>query len=248
MSMAEPPVPSAVAGLSGRAALRALPGMLRRMLPMLVLDAICPLVLYLLVRPYFTPTSAVPLAVAVLFPLLANLVSLVRRRRLDTFGVLVLLSLLASLAVLALGTDARVLLVTRDLVMPLMGLACLVSLLFPKPLAFYMVRQFTTGDDPQLGAGFDRFWQHRSVRQASRLMSLVWGLAMLGEFVVRIGLVLTLPVVQVLVISPVVMMAVGLGLGVWNLAYGLRVYRQVRRLPSPSMQPAQPPLVARTEA
>jgi hypothetical protein len=240
--MTEPlpgPVPAADLRLSRRAALRAVPRMLRRMLPMLLLDGVCPLVLYLLLRPHFAPTSAVPLAAAVIFPLLANLLSVVRRRRLDTFGVLVLLSLLASLAVLRVGADVRVLLITRDLVMPAMGVACLVSLALPKPLAFYMMRQFTTGDDPQLGAGFDAWWQHRYVRHASRLASGVWGVAMLGEFAVRVGLVLRLPVVQVLLISPVVMMAVGLGLGVWNVAYGWRVVRQVRRLPSSSEQPAQ---------
>jgi hypothetical protein len=161
--------------MTGRAALRAVPGMLRRMLPMFLLDGICPLLLYLLVRPHFAPTSAVPLAVAVLFPLLGNVVNIIRHRRLDTMGALVIVSLLASLAVLWLGTDRRVLLVTRDLMMPAMGVACLISLLLPKPLAFYMIRQFTTGDDPRLGASFDTLWHYRFVRRASRLTTLVWG-------------------------------------------------------------------------
>jgi hypothetical protein len=206
---------------------------------MFILDGVCPFLLYVVLRPHFAPGSPIPLGIAVLFPFVGNLVSLVRHRRLDTFGALVLLSLLTSLTVLLLGSDQRMLLITRDLVMPAMGVACLVSLALPKPLAFYMIRQFTTGDDPQLGAGFDALWQHRYVRQASRLMSLVWGLAMLGEFAVRVGLALTLPVPKVLVISPVVMMSVGLGLGVWNLAYGWRVFRRLHRLPSPVEPHAQ---------
>jgi hypothetical protein len=232
--------PSPVLRLSSRGAWQMLPGMLRRMLPMLVLDGALPVLLYLVLQPRFALTSVIPLAVAVLFPLLGNAFSLVRHRRLDTFGLLVLLSLGASLAVLLLGSDQRLLLLTRGLTMPLMGIACLVSLALPKPLAFYMVRQFLTGDAPQPGMEFDTLWQYAYVRSASRLMTLVWGAAMVGEFTVRIVLVLTLSVVQVLAISSVVMMAVGLGLGVWNIAYGLRVYRHIHLL----TQQAQSPVLA----
>jgi hypothetical protein len=226
--------------VTGRAALRMLPGMLRRMLPMLVLDGVLPLLLYLLLRPRFASTSVVPLALAVLFPLLGNVLTLVRHRRLDTVGLLVLLSLGASLGVLLLGGDQRLLLLTRELVMPVMGLACLVSLVLPKPLAFYMARQVLTGDEPQPGAVFDALWHSPSVQSASRLMTLVWGLAMVGEFVLRLVLVLTLSVVQVLALSSVVMMVVGLGLGVWNMAYGVRVFRRIR-VPT---QPAEPAILA----
>ncbi len=238
--MATRPAP-ALPELTGRAALRMLPGMFRRMLPMLVLDGVLPLLLYLVLRPRFASTSVVPLAVAVLFPLLGNVLTLVRHRRLDTAGLVVLLSLGASLGVLLLGGDQRLLLLTRQLVMPIMGLACLVSLLLPKPLAFYMVRQVLTGDEPHPGALFDTLWQYTYVRSASRRMTLVWGLAMVSEFVLRVVLVFTLPVVQVLALSSVLMMAVGLGLGAWNLAYGVRVLRRVRRLAEPLHGPISPP-------
>ncbi|HEV2457872.1 MAG TPA: VC0807 family protein [Ktedonobacterales bacterium] len=234
------PLPPIGGDASSRTAWQQLPGMLRRMLPMLVLDGALPLLLYLLLRPRFAATSVVPLAVAVLFPLLGNALNLVRHRRLDTFGLLVVLSLGASLAVLLLGGNQRLLLITRELVMPVMGLACLVSLTLPKPLAFYMVRQVLTGDDLAPGAAFDALWRYPSVRSASRLMTLVWGLAMGSEFVVRIVLVLTLSVAQVLVLSPVVMMAVGLGLGVWNVAYGVRVFHRIRLL----TRRAEPPILA----
>jgi|SRR5579859_361637 len=229
--------PAALLRLSSRGAWQMLPGMLRRMLPMLVLDGVLPVLLYVVLRTRFGPTSVLPLAVAVLFPLLGNAISLVRHRRLDTMGLMVLLSLGASLAVLVLGGDQRLLLITRGLAMPLMGLACLVSLALPKPLAFYMVRQFLTGDEPQPGVVFDTLWQYPYVRSASRLMTLVWGAAMVGEFVVRVMLVLTLSVVQVLAISSVVMMAVGLGLGAWNITYGVKVIRHVHLLTEQALSP-----------
>lgn len=212
------------------AAVRALPGMLRRMLPMLILDGVAPLVLYLAVRPRFAPGSPYPLVIAVFFPLLANIVSVARRRRLDTFGVLVVLSLGASLGVVVAGANQRMLLVTHNLVMPAMGIACLVSLGLPKPIAFYMIRQFVTGDSPTQGLAFDELWRFAYVRHASRLATAVWGFAMTSEGVLRVVLVLTLPVVQVLALSSIVMMSVGLGLGAWNVAFGLRAFSRIRAL------------------
>src|SRR5260370_36618920 len=73
--------------LTGRAALRMLPSMLRRMLPMLVLDGVLPFLLYLILRPRFASTSVVPLAVGGPFPLLGRALYLVRHRPLDTFGL-----------------------------------------------------------------------------------------------------------------------------------------------------------------
>lgn len=42
---------------------------------------------------------------------------------------------------------------------------------------------------------------------------------------------LATPVLQVLALSSVVMISVGLGLGAWNLAYGVRVFSRIRALP-----------------
>ena len=212
------------------AAMRMLPGMLRRMLPMLILDGFGPLILYLAVRPRFAPGSPYPLVIAVLFPLLANVLSVARRRRLDTFGVLVVVSLCASLGVVVTGANQRMLLVTHNLVMPVMGVACLVSLALPKPLAFYMIRQFLTGDSPAQGRAFDGLWRYSYIRSASRLATAVWGFAMTAEGALRVLFVLTLPVVMVLALSSIIMMGVGLGLGVWNVAYGLRVMGRIRAL------------------
>ena len=228
--MAASPLPDLAIPRSRRAAMRMLPGMLRRMLPMLILDGLGPLLLYLAVRPRFPPGSPYPLGIAVFFPLLANVLGVARRRRLDTFGVLVVLSLCASLGVLLAGANQRMLLVTHNLVMPAMGVACLVSLALPKPLAFYMIRQFLTGDSPTQGRAFDELWRYSYVRSSSRLATAVWGFAMTAEGVLRVVFVLTLPVVQVLALSSIVMMSVGLGLGAWNVAYGLRVMGRIRAL------------------
>lgn len=228
--MASDSIPDFHLPRSRKAAIRALPGMFRRMLPMLILDGLGPLVLYLLAKPRFAPTSPDPLLIAIFLPLLANVVSVARHRRLDTAGVFVVLSLCASIGVVVGGGNQRLLLLTHNLVMPAMGAACLVSLALPKPLAFYMIRQFVTGDRLNEGKAFDGLWDYAYVRTASRIVSGVWGVAMLAEFGLRIIFVLTLPIALVLALSSIVMMSVGLGLGAWNVAYGLRVMRRLGTL------------------
>lgn len=49
---------------------------------------------------------------------------------------------------------------------------------------------------------------------------LPWGLTLVAEFTVRVILVFTLSVAQVLALWPVVTMGASIGLMLWNLAYG----------------------------
>jgi hypothetical protein len=57
----------------------------------------------------------------------------------------------------------------------------------------------------------------------------VWGLALLGEFAFRVAIVYTLPVAQVLVLSPIVNDLVSIGLMAWTAAYGGWALRRIRR-------------------
>jgi len=61
-------------------------------------------------------------------------------------------------------------------------------------------------------------------------LTIVWGLGWIGEFCLRVVMVWTLSIPQVLVISPFVFNGIFLGLITWNFAY---VSRQRRRAPQP---------------
>src|SRR6266849_1738997 len=63
-------------------------GTVRSLLPSLIFSIACMLIVYNLLRPHFPPSSVLPLLVASLCPLLANVVSLVRQRQLDVFGIM----------------------------------------------------------------------------------------------------------------------------------------------------------------
>jgi len=54
-----------------------------------------------------------------------------------------------------------------------LGIACLVLLLFPKPLWFYIIRYFASANDPARGAVFSANWRYPGFRTFTRVLTLV---------------------------------------------------------------------------
>ena len=198
----------------------------RQLAPSLLLSVACTVVVYSLLRPHFPPSSIVPLLAASLFPVLGNILSVVRHRRPDIFGVMVLIGLAVSVIGVLLGGGQRLLLLRESFVTGAIGLALLVSLVLPKPLGYYFARQLMAADDPQRRARFDGLWQHPPFRRALRGGTIFWGVLLLGEFGVRIAMILTLPVVVVLAISPIVLNALILGGVAVSAIWGSRALRR----------------------
>lgn len=178
---------------------------IRGLLPSLLINIACTLIIYNLLSPHFPPTSIIPLLVASLFPVLGNIISILRRHRLDIIGVMILIGLAVSVIAILLGGSPRLLLIRESFTTGAIGLALLVSLVLPRPLGYSFARQFLTANDPTRVAGFESLWQVPFFRKSLKGGTIFWGALMLGEFVLRIVMVLTLPVVLVLAISPLVL-------------------------------------------
>jgi hypothetical protein len=109
------------------------------------------------------------------------------------------------------------------------GLVFLGSLLLSRPLSFYLGRQFVSGGDPSRAAWFEGLWQYPSFRSSQRLIALVWGVGLLSEALISLGLVFILPTPTFLVISPLMVMGVTVGLIIWTMSYGRRRGAAARR-------------------
>ncbi|MBV9230522.1 MAG: hypothetical protein JOZ18_14530, partial [Chloroflexi bacterium] len=145
------------------------------------------------------------------FPVLGNVVSIVRSRQLDIFGVMVLLGIAVSIVGVLLGGGPQLLLIRESFVTGAIGLALLVSLALPKPLGYYFAQQLLTGNDPQKRAGFAAFWQYPYFRRGILGGTIFWSVLLLVEFALRVVLVFTLPIIVVLAVSPIVFNALILG-------------------------------------
>jgi hypothetical protein len=162
-------------------------------------------------------------------PLVWSMVEFVRTRRVDALSLLVLGGIALSLVMLALGGDARILLVRESLAAGVIGLSFLVSLAFRRPLIFYLARATDAREREGGAARFEGYYEASATLRASlRLMTLVWGVGLTGENALRCWLAWHWPVERYLVVSPLLGYAIYGGLTAWTFWFRTRMRRQLR--------------------
>jgi len=124
-----------------------------------------------------------------------------------------------------LGGDPRLFLIRESLLTVALGIACLVSLLFPKPLWFYIIRYFASANDPARAATFSANWQYPDFRTFTRVLTLVWGLTYLGEFLLRVILVYRMPIPQFMAVSPFIFFGITIAIIAFTFSYSNRARR-----------------------
>jgi hypothetical protein len=197
--------------------------MLRSLIWDIVFNATIPAALYFVAKRFTSASEMGALLWAAIFPFMKSAYDLARHRDVDPVAVLILLGLVTSLIAVLFKGDARLLLIRESFFTGAFGLACLISLLFPRPLMFYFGRYFLAGKDAQRRERFDARWQIPLARRAHRLVTIAWGLVYVGEFALRVALVYDLPAPVVLVVSPFLTGLATMGAIVWTFWYANRV-------------------------
>ena len=184
----------------------------------LAVNLLLPWLAYRLAVPHWGETggliaSAVP-------PLAWSALELARFRRVDALSVMVLLGIVLSIAAMALGGSARMLLLRESLVSGAIGVAFLVSLLMTRPLVFYLARATVARELADGAARIEALWRERpAFVSAIRLMTAVWGAGLTGETALRAWMAMTWPVERFLVVSPFVGYGIYGALLLWTLWY-----------------------------
>ena len=161
--------------------------------------------------------------IATTFPLGKSVFDVVRHGQVDPVSIVVLLGIATDGVALLFGGSPRLLLVRESLFTGAFGLACFISLLFPRPLMFYFGRHFMAGTDPQRQARFNAAWQMPEVRFSHRLITSMWGSAFVGELILRIILIYNASPATVLVASPILIGTLTVVAMIWTFSYGHRV-------------------------
>jgi hypothetical protein len=130
-------------------------------------------------------------------PLTMMVVTWVRARTLSGASAVILLFLLLSAATAFIGgTDFRQLIAKDSLVTGGFGVACLVSLLFPRPLMFYFGAKFATDGTKEGLQYWSGLWQYPEFRRSQYLINNVWGIGFLIEAAIRVFVAYTVSSVQ----------------------------------------------------
>jgi uncharacterized membrane protein YeaQ/YmgE (transglycosylase-associated protein family) len=184
--------------------------------PSVRLNIVAPVVAYLLLSRYGMDTVDA-LAISAVFPAAGGAFVMLRGRKLDPLAVLSLAAIAIGLVAGLVFHNGRILLVKESLVSGTLGVVFLCSLFAPKPLIFTLRRRLFIGDQPEAQAGYDRTWQSPAVRAEARRTTAIWGIALVAEAALRVGLSYVLPVATLLTISPLLAPLTLAPLGMWTL-------------------------------
>ena len=194
--------------------------LLHHVVPGLLVNGLAPFLVYSVLHPYLSPLHA--LMVAALVPLADGVVGLVRQRRINAFGALVLLSLVLSSLLVLLGGSPRLILVRESALSGAFGVAMLLSLFWRQPLVYYLAGHFVA---PRASAGWHAFRRTATaprLRSFLRLLTVIWGLVTVLDAGLNTYLAFHLPVATFLAVTPLARYGMMGGTFVWTLAHAHR--------------------------
>ena len=214
---AEPMEASADAGgVAGRPA-TSNGAVLRSLLLSLVINAALPFLTYTILTGQGMGTVPA-LAIGGLWNVLELVIEYARHRRLDSLSVIVLIFLAVSIVSSLISGSVQFTLLKESAGTALFGLV----LLAPRPVMFYFGRHFATDRSDGQIAWWNGLWQYPQFRNGQRLLTAVWGVALLGEAVIRAALTFVLPTGVMVALNhflPLVIIAI---LVMWTIAFGKR--------------------------
>ena len=202
-----------------------------RYLSALLINVALPWLAYRLALPHWGLQGGL---IASAFPPIAWMGwDLVRYRHFDALSALVLIGIALSLVALAAGGDVRLKSVEDPMVSGMIGASFLVSLALPRPLVFYLARSTMAREDPRSAELFEQRWRKRPTLAAYiRLMTIVWGVGMLGENLLRSAIVWRWPSdPRSALASQVVSYVVYGGLMLWTFWCRRQIRRDALRYP-----------------
>ncbi|MFJ7726776.1 VC0807 family protein [Neobacillus sp. NPDC097160] len=172
----------------------------------LVINGAIPVVVYNLLTNYYS--SFVSLLIATLIPLADNLYHIVKYKKADAFGLFMLTGFILSLLAFVLGGNEQLILLRESMVTGLLGLIFIASLFFSKPLIYHFAIKFSAADAAEQKGKFQKNWEIPYFRTVLRIMTAIWGIALLGEAVVKIILVYELSISTFLAVSQLIFYSV----------------------------------------
>jgi len=183
-----------------------------------IFDIAAPLVAYNVLRSAGL-TAVTALLLSGVFPAVGVAIGVIRHRRLDVVGAVVLAGIVVGTVVGLVSHSARLVLVEGSVPTAVFGVVCLGSLWARYPLMFSIAREFT-GPDTAKGQEMTRLWQYEGYRQVFRVITAVWGVAFLIEAALRVVIVYNTSAGTALAISKVMPFVFAAIMSAWTVAYG----------------------------
>ena len=191
---------------------------LRSVAMIAVFDIAGPLVTYNLLRAAgFSTVGALVLSGAL--PAVKVIAGILRHRRVDAVGALVLAGLAVGAILGLVSHNPKLVLDEGSVGTGVFGLLCLGSLTRPEPLMYRLALEFI-GPDSAQGREFTDLWQYREFRRVFQVITAVWGTAYLAEAAARVVIVANTSTGTALAVSKVMPWVVTAVMIAWTIGYG----------------------------
>ncbi|HTW05820.1 MAG TPA: VC0807 family protein [Streptosporangiaceae bacterium] len=191
---------------------------IRSIAMIVIFDVAAPLAAYSLLRSAgMTAVSA--LLLSGIFPALGVAIGVIRHRRVDVVGALVLAGIVVGTILGLVSHSARLVLAEGSVPTAVFGVACLGSLRARRPLMFSFALEFS-GPDTATGREMTRLWKYEGYRRIFRVITVVWGVGFLIEAALRIVIAYNTSTGTALAssrVTPFIWFAV---LSAWTVGYG----------------------------
>jgi intracellular septation protein A len=202
---------------------------LRALAPTAVFDIAGPLAVYWLLRAAGT-AEVTGLIVSGVMPTLGVAIGIIRHRRVDAIGSLVLAGIIVGTVAGLLTHSARLVLMEGSIPTAVFALACLGSLLTARPLMYRIALQ-ARGASTAARRDLQARWTQPSAQHTFRTITLVWGIALAAEAATRVLIVETISTDTALLVIKLMPYIVIAGLFRWMAGYIRRVRRQAEQRP-----------------
>jgi hypothetical protein len=152
-------------------------------------------------------------------PLLWSGYELAKTRRLDAISIVVVASILFTLAATAMGGSARLIQIRDALVTGAVGVMFLGSLGMKRPIIFYLARATMSRNTEAGAVTYEAVWEKPGVPAVFRLLTWVWGAGLVLQTACMCLLAWIWPIGRYLLLSPFISAAIFGLLMVWSLGY-----------------------------
>ena len=161
----------------------------------LILDVAVPVGSYYLLKSGFGMSTMAALGWSSVVPAVRTVWSAVKERKANALAGLILFVNVVGLALSLVAGDPRLMLAKDSGVSSAIGIGILVSVKLGRPMMTSGMKLFLIKGDAAKNAAWDRLIAGSPrFRKAERTFSLVWGVALLGECVLRVVGAYTVPI------------------------------------------------------
>lgn len=190
--------------------------MRRGILQMVMMNIILPIVIYSILEGKVSLVLA--LALSGIPPALEGLYNIYKTRQIDAIAVMVIISIIFSIVVVLLTSDAKLILLKDSIQTVLLGLLFGTSIFMKENLIWRYNRQFS-GHNPETQKEMDERWKNPRVKHVTNVLCMVWAIGFLIEATIRIILIYTIPTDILGYLSPCLLVVVLGSLALFSVMY-----------------------------